>query len=220
MLIRDAIAKWSALVEPYGLRLTQLPWLEAAVNAQRHPFEQPLHVKLALEPPDKVPATPQFPSISHTTRATEDWRFYHKAILRKQGFVLDNESADSYSNNLEVVVTWGVMNFSMTQFVHRSGLVMAQISNNRDWDYLLLPNTLVSERMQPSGRLQPVETVEGILKDFRTLAADAKALKQIYDESVTPRMVAPSPFNRAALAGADFDVPPMQLPPRILTRGV
>ncbi|QIW99377.1 hypothetical protein AMS68_004895 [Peltaster fructicola] len=219
MLIREAVAKWAALVEPYGLRLTQLPWSEAIVHSRRHPFEQPIHVKLALEPPDKVPATPHSGSSSLTGRVIEDRRFYHKAILRKLGFVLDNESADSYSSNVEVVVTWGSANFSMTQFVHKSGLVMAQISDNNAWDYLLLPNTLVSEKPL-SSRTQPTETVQGILRDVRALAADARVLKKIYEESVKPRIVTPSPFNKAMLAGADFDVPPIQLPPLVINRGL
>lgn len=219
MLVRDAISRWTNLVEPYGLKLIEVPLLEASRHSALHPFQQPVYLKLAVDPPTIFPSTPLLHTVNRSPRQVEDKSFFHKAILRRLGFVLDLESIDSFSSRLDIKVTWGEMDFSMTQFVHQSGLVLGQISTQPKWDFLLLPNSLTADRSHAlPGRDQVRDTTLTILDSARKLTQDAKALRAIYEEASKPRMMPPSPLAKAGLATIDADVPPMQLPPHLLYR--
>lgn len=217
-LIREAVGRWTALVGPYGLRLVQVPLSEACKYSDRRLFDQPHLVKLSVEPPGRVPVTPHLATHA-SPRAVDDRQFYHKAILRRLGFVLDYESADSYSTRLDVTFSWGKLDFKMTQFVHKTGLVLAQIAKDQEeWDFLLLPNRLAADRSQPFGREHEGDATEEILNSVQALAGDQKSLRSIYDAAIKPRLPAPSPFTKAVMANADLDVPPIQLPPHLLHR--
>lgn len=217
-LLREALARWTSLVEGYGLRLVQLPVAEASKQHLHHPFDRPQPVHLISLPPDNVPITPYLNAHSALPRSKEDPAYYHKAVLRKSGFILDLEAASSFSSKLDVTYSWGRPDYEMTQFVHKSGLVLAQISVEGDYDFLLLPNRLAPLR---GGTGRTVETLspEDIIKTFRTFCQDEKALKSVFEEAKKPKAPAPSPFANSALALSDIDVPPMQLPPHLLQRG-
>jgi len=105
----------------------------------------------------------------------------------------------------------------MTQFVHKSGLVLAQISTGQECDFLLLRNRLAPLRGS-STRTAETLSAEDIIKSFRALCRDEKALRSIYDEARKPKATAASPFTGSTLALSDVDVPPIQLPPHLLHR--
>ncbi|KJX92521.1 vacuolar membrane-associated protein IML1 [Zymoseptoria brevis] len=216
-LVRDAISRWSGAVESYGLRLVQVPLEEASKFREHHPFDQPQPISLAITPPDKFLATPLIEPTTFTPRIVEDRHWYHKALLRKRDFVLDFEAASAFSSALHVRHSWGTPNFAHTQFVHKSGLVLAQVLSDDTGDFLLLPNRLASSRLTGSSANtkqtpENAETVESIVKGFKTFCHDEEALRSFYSEADKPKpAAAPSPFTHAALA-ADLDVPPISLP--------
>ena len=197
------------------MRLVQVPVEEACKQPTDHPFNQPQHLKLAFAPPERTLATPHLEPRSPGPRRPEDRFACHKAVLRKMGFVLDYEAASMFSSSIEVAYSWGPPNYEMTQFVHNSGLVLAQISATEDSDFLVLLNHLAPHR--GPGKSGETIAAESILKDLRAFCADTQALKTCYDEVNRPQTVVPSPLANTALA-ADFDVPPMQLPPHLLHR--
>ncbi|KAF2721543.1 hypothetical protein K431DRAFT_303305 [Polychaeton citri CBS 116435] len=226
-LIRESIARWASLVESHGLRLVQVPVAEATKLHHRHAFDQPFLLKLAKRPPAKVLATPTLDAQSFSPRHAEDNHAYHKALLRKFDFVLDFEASGEFESSLKVVYSWGKPEYTMTQFVHRSGLLLAQVANNDTADFLLLPNRLAVVRAPTSSRLREgisaapsksrelVASLE-IVKALTSFCHDSESLSSFYEGASKPRLSIVSPLSNAS--SKDLDVPPMQLPPHILHR--
>ncbi|KAK5118174.1 hypothetical protein LTR85_008154 [Meristemomyces frigidus] len=216
-LIRDAVNRWAALVENHGLRLVQVPLAEACKLSVRHPFDHPVSVKLAVATPEAIAATPVLDPHSRAPRLVEDSLGYQKALLRKMDFVLDYEAAASFTTKLDVTYSYGRPEYDLTQFVHKSGLVLAQIFGDEKSDFLLLPNRLASHRPAVSGKQSEQEPVEDIVKAFTKFCHDETALKAFYSDLQKPRMLAHSPLSSEAF-NADSDVPPIQLPPHLIHR--
>jgi hypothetical protein len=201
------------------MKLVQVPIAEASKQYLAHPFDKPQHVRLVSRPPDRAPVTPYLSAHSSVSRNIEDPAHYHKALLRKAGFVLDLESASSFSSKLDITYSWGRPDYEMTQFIHKSGLALAQISKHPDHDFLILPNRLAVFRMSLAGKQADNVSADDVIKAFKLFCKDEKGIKMVYDEARKPRAPAPSPFTSAAFsAGSDVDVPPMQLPPHVLHR--
>nr|POE51857.1 vacuolar membrane-associated protein iml1 [Quercus suber] len=219
-LIRDAVARWTALTESHGLKLVQLPLTEACKIHVQHPFDEPLAVKLCLRPPDKIPATPQLNSQSPTPQPSEDPLAYQKSLLRKLDFVLDYEAAASFTTKLEVSYSWGRPEYELTQFVHKSGLVIAQIAADELGDFLLLPNRLMTQRAAPATARTSVDgapTVESIISGFTAYCRDKDKLQAFYEDVSRPRVTHMSPFSPLSSLN-DNDIPPMALTPHLMHR--
>lgn len=220
-LVRDAISRWTGVVDGYGLKLVQVPLEEACRFREHHPFDQPQNIKLAARPPDKtVLQTPIIEPHNSSPRNYEDRLAYYKALLRRLDFAMDNEAVNAYKSDLNVTYSYGPPTYTYTQFVHKSGLVLAQIVGQDDSDFLLLPNRLASSRISTSSKNTEGDMVEKIIKDFKAFCRDEAALRQFYTQLDRPRGRTPrmSPFSPAVHSTADFDVPPMQLPQHLLHR--
>ncbi|KAK5660351.1 hypothetical protein OQA88_12892 [Cercophora sp. LCS_1] len=142
-LIEDAIEMWAREAVPYGLRLVEVPIAEACAITDINPFRRPYLIRLAVPPPDQQPTTYYDPS-SFIPQIQPGRHFYQKAILRKFDFVLDVEAASNFGDNVDVTYSWGKPDFKYTQYIHRTGLVMAEITD--EGDFLLLANRLYSNR--------------------------------------------------------------------------
>jgi SEA/GATOR complex protein SEA1/DEPDC5 len=100
------------------------------------------------------------------TPQTSPGRFpYQTAILKKLDFVLDVEAASNYPANVDVTFSWGKPDFRYTQYIHRSGMLLAQIDD--EGHFLILANRLYSNRTY-AGR-------ERELKDVRESSSNAAA---------------------------------------------
>ncbi|KAF2838833.1 hypothetical protein M501DRAFT_975696 [Patellaria atrata CBS 101060] len=141
--IEDAIQSWSSTVERYGLKLVELPIAEASSISEGHPFRAPYIVKLAVQPPAQQPAH-FFDTTSFTPLPLQDKFFYNKALLRKLNFVLDIESAASFPPNVDVKYSWGKPDYKYTQYIHKSGVLLVQITD--EGHFLLTANRLANTR--------------------------------------------------------------------------
>ncbi|KAK6413370.1 vacuolar membrane-associated protein iml1 [Oleoguttula sp. CCFEE 5521] len=212
-LVRDAISRWSTLANSHGLTLVQVPVKEAIEQHQSHPFDRPHRVRLAYQPSHQLPTTPTI-SVRYSSALLNDNGHFLKAVMRKHDFVLDFESADSFSTKPNVTYSWGPLNYTMTQFVHRSGLVLAQICTDGDKvDIMLLQNRLASAKLALAGSSRSVKDIMQSVDDF---CSDEGRLQKLYDEVNDSKRPATSPSSRAFMNGADIDVPPMHLPPHLL----
>lgn len=135
-LIEDAIVTWATSAERYGLKLVEVPIAEASSITTRHPFRSPYIVELALQPPQPLP--------HHLHDAHTDPHTYHKALLRKLEFVLDLEAASSFPADVKVKYSWGKPDYRYTQYIHKSGVVLAQITDAGN--FLMLANRLCNYR--------------------------------------------------------------------------
>jgi hypothetical protein len=157
-LIEDAIVTWATSVEKYGLKLVEVPIAEVASIADSHPFRSPYLVKLAIQPPQAQPEA-VWDSTSFSPQYSKSDRFaYHKALLRRLNFVLDVEAASAFPTDVEVTYSWGNPDYKYTQFIHRSGGLLAQITD--DGNFLLLANRLAHNRAKDNSRIRPVDPYE------------------------------------------------------------
>jgi hypothetical protein len=141
--IEDAIGQWAMSVERFGLKLVEVPIAEAASICDTNPFRSPYVIKLAASPPAAATIT-YFDATSLMPQALTDKWAYHKALLRKFNFVLDVEAASSFPAEVDVTCSWGKPDYRFTQYIHKTGVVFAQITD--DGQFLMLANRLYNNR--------------------------------------------------------------------------
>jgi hypothetical protein len=145
-LIEDAISSWRMHGRKYGLKLVEVPIAEAASITETHSFRAPYRIELAAAPLHDGPAAASFEAgLAGGQHTGADRHAVHKALLKKLNFVLDAESASSFPSDVEVVHSWGRHEYRYTQYIHRSGTTMAQITD--DGAFLLLANRLYNDRL-------------------------------------------------------------------------
>ena len=138
-LIKDTITSWATSVDRFGLRLVEVPIGEASSISSMHPFRSPYRIKLKLQPPAKQPLS-YFDSTNFSPQQTHRKHYYQKAILKTFEFVLDFEAASDFPPDVDVTYSWGKPDYKYPQYIHRSGRLIAQITD--EGDFLLLANRL------------------------------------------------------------------------------
>ncbi|MCJ1277509.1 vacuolar membrane-associated protein iml1 [Puttea exsequens] len=142
-LIQEAVLSWATSVDRFGLRLVEVPLGEASSITSMHPFRAPYRVRLKQQPPTMQPQS-YFDNISFTPQGITEKYFYQKAIMKHFNFVLDFEAASDYPPDVDVTYSWGKPDYKYPQYIHRSGVLIAQITN--EGDFLLLANRLYNNR--------------------------------------------------------------------------
>ncbi|KAL8761575.1 MAG: hypothetical protein Q9184_002312 [Pyrenodesmia sp. 2 TL-2023] len=196
-LIEDAIVSWAASVERFGLRLVEVPLAEASTITTMHPFRAPALVKLAKSPPSEQPQT-YFDSTSFTPQAKPEKHFYQKALMKKFDFILDFEAASDFPADVDVTYSWGKPDYKFPQYIHRSGTLLAQITD--EGHFLLLANRLYTTRTHgapESARIEP--PTEGDTAGAITAVSAPRTSRHRGSPHASPFA---SPLIRAATAAA------------------
>jgi DEP domain-containing protein 5 len=153
----------------YGLRLVEAPIDEISHVTTMNPFREPLEIHLATTPP---PSTEQF--------------FYHQELLLKKfDFVVDTEAGSLFpSNNVDVLQSWGVKpSYSLTQYVHRSGLAFVQITARGT--FLWLTNRMYMARADTAVVAPPQGLDADRLRgEFKAFCEDERRLEKWFVEEV------------------------------------
>ena len=145
-LVEDTVVSWTATAERYGLKCVEVPIGEASSINTCGPFRTPSIVKLEIQPPVESNNTPSsyFDTESNPRKIPSDKFRYHKAILKRFNFVLDREAAGEFPQDVDVIYSWGKLEYQCSQYVHRSGVLLAQITGAGE--FLLLGNRLFDTR--------------------------------------------------------------------------
>ncbi|OJJ30640.1 hypothetical protein ASPWEDRAFT_46257 [Aspergillus wentii DTO 134E9] len=183
-LIEDTVVSWASTAEKFGLKLVQVPIAEACAIDQTQPFRKPYRIALKVPPP-KGPIPTLFSTASFAQPGAPDNLYYQKAILRKFDFVLDFEARSAFPPDVEVSYSWGIPDYKYPQYIHRSGSLLAQITD--EGDFLLLANRLVSTRGAASRDMPRYERMERP-EQYRARATTYDPL-----DRVSPRL---SPLSR------------------------
>ncbi|KAJ5783580.1 uncharacterized protein N7518_009257 [Penicillium psychrosexuale] len=146
-LIEDTVLSWASTADKFGLKLVQVPIAEACAIDKTQPFRKPYKVTLKIPPP-KGPLHTVFNNASFAQPGPPDRLYYQKAILRKFDFVLDFEASSAFPADVEVSYSWGKPDYKYPQFIHRTGSILAQITD--EGEFLVLANRLVSTRSTAS----------------------------------------------------------------------
>ena len=141
-LIKDTITSWATSVDRFGLRLVEVPIGEASSITSMHPFRSPYRIELKLQPPAKQPLS-YFDSTNFSPQQTHRKHYYQKALLKRFEFVLDFEAASDFPPDVDVTYSWGKPDYKYPQYIHRSGRLIAQITD--EGDFLLLANRLYND---------------------------------------------------------------------------
>ena len=148
-LVDDAIVSWTNQADKYGLKLVEVPIAEADEVPLNEPFRAPYRIKLCKSPPERSPTNGNVyftaTSFNPQQQASSSLHFYQKALLKHFNFVLDLEAVCEFPENVEINYSWGKLSYQYTQFVHRSGVILAQITE--EGDILLLANRLYNSRL-------------------------------------------------------------------------
>ena len=142
-LIEDTVHSWASTADKFGLKLAQVPIAEACAIDRTQPFRKPYRIKLKVPPPT-APVHTVFNNASFAQPGPPDHLYYQKILLRKFDFVLDFEASTAFPADVEVSFSWGKPDYKYPQFIHRTGSLLAQITD--EGDLLLLANRLVSTR--------------------------------------------------------------------------
>jgi SEA/GATOR complex protein SEA1/DEPDC5 len=187
--IEDSIYDWAVHGKKYGLKLVQVPLAEASSITESRPFREPYIIRLALPPPLETPLD-SLDTSSFTSHPARDILAVHKAILKRLNFVLDVESANSFPSDVDVEYSWGKNDYKYTQYIHRSGTMLAQITNAGE--FMLLPNRLFNDR-HATFKLEKIDTNNNSAhQDRRTpsAATPGTAIRNVVNNS---------PFNSPLL---------------------
>ncbi|KAI1170650.1 vacuolar membrane-associated protein iml-1 [Nemania sp. FL0916] len=152
-LVEDALKNWAAIAAQHGLRLVEAPMTEACRVNEVNAFRRPYRLKLAIPPPAQQPTTTLYGLESFSPQLQPDRYFYHKALLKKFDYVLDYEAATNFPSNVDVSYSWGKPDFKYSQYIHRSGALLVQITD--EGDFLLVANRLYSNRVAATYSTQP-----------------------------------------------------------------
>ncbi|RMD43596.1 hypothetical protein DV735_g1506, partial [Chaetothyriales sp. CBS 134920] len=152
-LVDDAIVTWTSQAEKYGLKLVEVPITEVSKLPIQEPLRAAVRVKLVEPPPPRAVKENSGSTTSLAAAAAaaaphalsvSARHFYHRQVLKHFDFVLDLESLSEFPSNVEISYSWGKRNYQYTQFIHRTGVVLAQITD--EGEILLMANRLYKAR--------------------------------------------------------------------------
>ncbi|KAL8951907.1 MAG: hypothetical protein Q9222_002152 [Ikaeria aurantiellina] len=211
-LIEDAIVSWATSVDRFGLKLVEVPLAEASAITSMHPFRAPALIKLAKSPPSEQPQT-YFDATSFVPQAKTEKHFYQKAMMRKFDFVLDFEAASDFPTDVDVKYSWGQPDYKYPQYIHRSGTVLAQITD--EGNFLLLANRLYNNRSAAaaaaSENSRPEDTTPGAEKAGGVQQRSGTARGQSYRASP---LSSPQPSPVILAAAVESAPSPSRAPPK------
>jgi hypothetical protein len=175
-LIEDAIQSWATTAERYGLRLIEVPIGEACTITETHPFRRPYIIQLAARPPVQQPPT-YFDATSLAPQVSTSRHYYQKAILKNFDFVLDVEAAQNFPANVEVTYSWGRPDYKFSQYIHRSGVLLAEITD--EGDFLLVANKMYNNRAVASREQERFKKADHLDRQVRMASAASHGTGQI-----------------------------------------
>ncbi|PWZ00659.1 hypothetical protein BCV70DRAFT_174985, partial [Testicularia cyperi] len=185
--IEDTVQTWTRTVERYGLRLIEAPIGQIKDVSLHNPFQAPLQIELALPPP----APPTYGAMLPSGILPE--LYFEYALLRKWGFVLDQEASSRYPKDVEITYSSRPNEFEYSQFVHRSGVAFVQVLGGRD-GFLWLNNRLFNSHLgngqrQPHAHQhqqqhhhgsRPGDHADKVRQEFTQFCTDKEALLRFY----------------------------------------
>lgn len=221
-LVENALSTWASHVERYGLKLVEVPIVEASKVSENEPFRAPYKITLAVQPPKRA-GSGNFTSTSFMplTPPSPDRHLFQRALLTRYNFVLLDEAAAAFPPDVDVRMYWGKLEYSMIQYIHRSGVVLAQITD--DGSFLLLANRLYNTRpstTKDSSKkfMSNTDQIDRTASRIRATIVAQPAMQAsgiLGLNAAAPTSPAPSPLvqprasadvfgNRAALAASGF----------------
>jgi DEP domain-containing protein 5 len=194
--IEDQLKQWSRTIERYGLKLVEAYVDQICDIREQNPFQSCYPVRLSVPPPTVQDLDKRVPE------GTLTHNYFESALLRKFGFVLDIEAASTYPEQIDPIYSYRRAPFKYSQWVHRSGVVFAQVLGGSN-GFLFLTNRLIAPgRMGTSLKskeLRPSVLADEVMFKVNDFCSDPAILSDFYEEEI------------ATLAPILEDPPPLKL---------
>ncbi|CCG81213.1 Vacuolar membrane-associated protein iml15 / FY16936)) [Taphrina deformans PYCC 5710] len=202
-LVEEMVQQWARIGEKYGLTLVEAPVDEAVAVTASNPFRAPLVIELCLNTP---PPKPDNDGVV-ASRAEERERWFSK-ILRYWNFVLDQEAASKFPSDLDVSYSWGRPSFRYTQYIHRSGMSLCQITPT---GFLWLTNRLFVSRVTGAAPMTSLPSPvrinstmsasepDNIRNAFRQWCHDPEKLQNFFDQGLDSEQTLHVSDHRASI---------------------
>lgn len=194
--IEDQLKQWSRTIERYGLKLVEAYVGQICDIREQNPLQSCYPVRLSVPPP-VVPDLEK-----RVLEGTQTRNYFEGALLRRFGFVLDIEAADTYPEQIDPVYSYRRAPFKYSQWVHRSGAVFAQVLGGTSGflfliNRLMAPGRIGTSLKSKEDRLSAL--ADEVMFKMSDLCSDPASLNGFYEEEI------------AALAPVPEDPPPLKL---------
>lgn len=194
--IEDQLKQWSRTIERYGLKLVEAYVDQICDIREQNPFQSCYPVRLSVPPPTVQDLDKRVPE------GTQTYNYFESALLRKFGFVLDIEAVSTYPEQIDPIYSYRRAPFKYSQWVHRSGVVFAQILGGTN-GFLFLTNRLMAPgrigSSLKSKEQRPSVLADKIMLKINEFCSLPANLHDFYDEEV------------AVLVPIPEDPPPLKL---------
>jgi len=194
--IEDQLKQWGRTIERYGLKLVEAYVDQICDIREQNPLQSCYPVRLSVPPPIVHDLDKRVPE------GTQTHNYFESALLRKFGFVLDIEAVGTYPEQIDPIYSYRRAPFKYSQWVHRSGVVFAQVLGGTH-GFLFLTNRLMAPgRMGTSLKskeLRPSVLADEVMFKFNEFCGVPANLNGFYDEEI------------ALLAPILEDPPPLKL---------
>ena len=194
--IEDQLKQWNRTIERYGLKLVEAYVGQICDIRDQNPFQSCYPVRLSVPPPVVNDLDKRVPEGTLTTN------YFESALLRRFGFVLDIEAESTYPEQIDANYSYRRKAFKYSQWIHRSGVVFAQVLGGAN-GFLFLTNRLIAPgRMGTSLKskeLRPSVLADEVMFTFSDFCSEPDLLNNFYEGEI------------AGLAPIPEDPPPLKL---------
>lgn len=132
---------------------------------------------------------------------TQTHNYFEGALLRKFGFVVDIEAANTYPEQIDPIYSYRRAPFKYSQWVHRSGVVFAQVLGGTN-GFLFLTNRLMAPgrigTSLKSKEQRPSALADEVMFKINDFCNDEETLNSFYEEEIaalTPILEDPPPLK-------------------------
>ncbi|KAF8630448.1 hypothetical protein AX17_005425 [Amanita inopinata Kibby_2008] len=178
--IEDTLRQWNRAIERYGLRLVEAYVTQIYDIRDRNAFQSWYPLRLAVPPPVVPDLEKKVPEGTRTTH------YFEYALLRRFGFILDVEAADSYPEQIDVVYSYRRSAYTYSQFVHWSGVAFVQVLGGTR-GFIFLTNRLMGPGRMGSMKSKdngPASAAEDLRQEMDKFCDDPVTLMGFYDEEL------------------------------------
>ncbi|CAG8462546.1 3945_t:CDS:2 [Diversispora eburnea] len=173
-LIEDMLKKWSNATEKKGLKLVEVPVEQAMSLTENNPFQSPVAIKLAVQPPTlELPGKKLHPTINPHL-------YFETQLAKRFKFILDVEADSRFPDDIEIKYSYFKTPYKYSQYIHRSGVAFIQICNPGE-GYLWVNNRLfTTHHNKILSNLQVNPDV--LLREFQSFCENEVELRKFWED--------------------------------------
>ncbi|RHZ88514.1 hypothetical protein Glove_22g115 [Diversispora epigaea] len=177
-LIEDMLKKWGNSTEKKGLKLVEVPVEQAMSLTENNPFQSPVVIKLAVQPPTLESSSSSSGKKLHPT--INPHLYFETQLVKYFKFILDVEADSRFPDDVDIKYSYFKTPYKYSQYIHRSGVAFIQICNPGE-GYLWVNNRLFTthhSKILSNLQVNP----DSLLKEFQSFCENEVELRKFWDD--------------------------------------